>query len=36
MIDLDDVGFAFARKIVGLNGFVSHDATGDGRYRPPA
>ena len=34
MSDLHRVDFALAAEIVGLNGFVSHDAAGDGRYAP--
>jgi len=34
MIDLYRVDFALAAEIVGLNGFVSHDAAGGGRDAP--
>jgi len=32
MSDLHRVDFALAAEIVRLNGFVSHDAAGDGRH----
>jgi len=32
MSDLHRVDFALATEIVRLNGFVSHDAAGDGRH----
>jgi hypothetical protein len=34
MIDLHRVELASVAEIVGLDGFVSHDAAGDGRYAP--